>query len=217
MTHFLSTLPMLLAMSAAGMLHCAGMCGGLAIVAAGPGRSGLALYLSGKTAAYLLLGALAGSLGEMVMRSAPFGWGARALAVLTGVVLLVLALEALGLVRLAPSQSGWLGAVSRSLSRLAAEEGWQGNLVLGFANGWLPCPLTYAFVALAAATGSPLWGAATLLVLSLASAVPLSACALAGRRLGRRLPVFLGVVMLAMAAVTFYRALVSGGAHHHMH
>jgi len=217
MTHFISSLPMLAAMSVAGMLHCAGMCGGLAMVASGPRRSGLAWYLTGKTVAYLLLGALAGALGELVMRSTPFGWGARMLSVLTGVVLLILALESLGLLRFAFSKSGWFAGITRAIARLAGESGAESKLLLGFANGFLPCPLTYGFVALAAAAGSPVWGAATLLVLALASGVPLSACALAGRRLGGRLPAFLGLVMLAMAAAAFYRALVSTGAHQHMH
>jgi sulfite exporter TauE/SafE len=208
---------MLAAMGVAGMLHCAGMCGGLAMVASCSRRSGLILYLTGKASAYLLLGALAGALGELVMRSTPFGWGARILSVLMGVVLLILALESLGLVRIASSNPRWFRALARTLSRLAGERGSAGSLLLGFANGFLPCPLTYGFVALAAASGSALWGAATLLVLAVASAAPLSACGLAGRRLGGRLPAFVGLVMLAMAAAAFYRALTSSGAFSHMH
>jgi sulfite exporter TauE/SafE len=212
MSEFLRTCPLLFGMGLAGAVHCAGMCGGLAVLSGGAGRLGLWLYLAGKSCAYLFLGALAGAFGELVMRSAPFGIGSRVLALAAGLLLLALGLDALGLLRFPSAGGGWVRAVSDFVAGLASAP-----LVLGFANGLLPCPLTYAFAAMAAATGSALWGAAVMAVLSLTSAIPLALCVFAGRRVGWRLPWVTGVLMLVMAAITLYRGFFAAGAHHHMH
>ena len=200
---------MLLAMGTAGMLHCAGMCGGLAALA---GR-GL-LYTAGRASAYLFLGTLAGALGEAVLRAAPLGAGARVLAVAGGLLLLAAGLEWLGLVRI-PG----LAAPARFAAAIAglARGGPAGRLVVGFANGLLPCPMVYAFLAMAAATGSALGGAATLLVLAATSTVPLAFCSLvAGRFRAARHAA--GLLMIVMAALTIYRGLsLSGPLCHHLH
>jgi sulfite exporter TauE/SafE len=73
---------MLAGMGLAGSLHCAGMCGPLAALAASGRRAWLEfpLYLIGKASAYIFLGTLVGALGEHLLRAAPLGLGARALA-----------------------------------------------------------------------------------------------------------------------------------------
>jgi sulfite exporter TauE/SafE len=198
-------LPLLFLMGITGSLHCAGMCGPLAALVGG---RGLPLYLAGKTSSYLLLGALAGALGQTVLH---FGAGARILALGAGALLLVAGLHSLGVLR-----DSLVGV--RVLSRAAgaivslAGQGSAGKLVLGTANGFLPCPMTYAFVAMAAATGSPIQGAATMLVLGITTAVPLAVSALAARRILRRvpLPLLSGGLMLLAAAVTIYRGFAGG-------
>lgn len=225
MERFLSSLPMLLAVGMAGGLHCAGMCGGLALLATGAQERGrnlsLLMYLAGKGWSYVVLGALAGVLGHAIAQAAPVGMGTRILAIASGALLLFLGLQLLGVLRETTAGLGWLRPVSELFGRLARESGRLGKLLLGVANGFLPCPLVYGFVGLAAATGSLVWGASTMLVLGITSAVPLALCALGGYRLtglaGRRLPQFGGVLLLVMAAVTLYRGLVDAGAAHHMH
>ncbi len=192
--------PMLVAMGLAGSLHCAGMCGGLAALA--PGR--LLTYLAGKAATYIGLGVVAGVLGDAVLRAAPFGWGARALAVCAALLLLFAALETVG-------RTPWSARVPLDplLSHFAPTP-----FLLGAANGLLPCPLVYAFAAVAAATASPVWGAAVMLVPAVTSALPLAMCSLLGRRFMRlRMPA--AVLMFAMAAVTLYRALSPAATAHH--
>jgi sulfite exporter TauE/SafE len=85
------------------------------------------------------------------------------------------------------------------------------------ANGFLPCPMTYAFVAASASTGSPLWGAATMLVLALTSALPLTAISIAGGKLaplaGRRIHWVSGGLMLVLAAMLLRKGIL-GGMHH---
>ena len=87
---------------------------------------------------------------------------------------------------------------------------------MGVANGFLPCPMVYAFAAMAAMTGSPLWGAATMLVLGITSALPLVLCSALGGRFARFRTVA-AALMLVMAALTLHRGLMpSSHAQHHM-
>lgn len=164
------------------------MCGPLAMLA---GSRGLPLYLAGKTSSYVLLGALA---------------GARILAVGAGVLLVVAGLHSLGVIRGSMVGVGMLARAAGAIRSLAGQ-GLAGKLVLGAANGFLPCPMTYAFVAMAAATASPIQGAATMLVLGATTALPLAITALAARRILRRVPFPLvsGALMLLAAAVIIYR------------
>ncbi len=220
MRTFLTTLLMLLGMGIAGMLHCAGMCGGLAALATGSRRPGrLLAYLAGKTGLYVFLGAVAGAAGEVLVRAAPFHAGSRFLALVTGFVLFISGLDALGLIRLGQYDLG-LSVLARPLTRLAGE-GSSGALLIGAANALLPCPMTVAFIALAAASGSPISGAATLLILGVTSAAPLAACGLLGYRLGRwrGFPArsAAGALMLVMAALTLYRGLMFPQMSGHMH
>lgn len=213
----LATVSMLVGMGLAGGLHCAGMCGPLALLATAGGRRipGLALYLTGKAASYVFLGTLAGALGEALLRAAPFGWGSRILALGAGLLLVAAALDSLG----------WLGgrlkAPSLLLTRLARESGLAGKLLLGAANGLLPCPMTYGFLALAAATGSPIGGAATMAILGVTSSLPLAVCALAGHRLAGlrflRLPPLAALLALAAGCLVLYRGLVGSAPAAHGH
>jgi uncharacterized protein len=204
---------MLVATGAAGSLHCAGMCGGLAVLAGGVRRPArFLLYLAGKSTAYIFIGALAGALGETALRSAPLGWGTRALAVVTGALLLLAALDFLGIVR-TPAAS--VAGFSRALATLAGS-GPAGTLLLGAANGLLPCPMVYAFAAMAAMTASPIEGAAVMLVLAATSALPLALCSVLAGRFAR-FRTLTAVLMLLMAALTLYRGLSPGAlTHHHL-
>jgi sulfite exporter TauE/SafE len=215
--------PVLFGMGMAGTLHCAGMCGGLAVLAGGarkPGR--FAAYLAGKSSGYVFIGALAGAAGEAVLRAAPLGLGARALALAAGLLLLAAGLESLGVLRV--PGAGWIARAARPIAQLGGA-GASGALVMGAANALLPCPMVYASAAMAAATGSPVRGAATMLVLAVTSALPLTLCSvMAGRFL--RFRAVAAVLMIAMAAVTLHRGFAAAHehtmsppatTHHHVH
>lgn len=208
-----TTLWMLAGMGVAGSLHCAGMCGPLAALAAygRRGALGFLLYLAGKTSTYMLLGSLIGALGEHLVRAAPFGAGARTLAFGGGLVLALVAAESLGWLRFPQPKAAWWQRAVEALRRLAAGHGATGKLLFGAANGLLPCPMTYGFLAVGAASGSALGGAAAGLVLGLTSAAPLAVCAVLGRPLlARRARSFAwlsGAVMATAAVLLFYRAL----------
>jgi len=224
MDHFLQMLPALFAMGLAGVLHCAGMCGGFSVLITSsrpPGRAtSLLLYFVGKGLAYVLMGALAGALGEAILRTAPVRTGGRILVFAAAAALIFVALETFGVWRLPEPATRWLGSIGRAFGQLAHAGGASGKLVAGMANGFLPCPMTYAFVAAGASMGSPVWGAATMLVLATTSALPLAAISIAGGRLapliGRRLNWVSGGLMLLMAAMLLRKGIFGGMMHGHM-
>jgi len=200
---------LLVAMALSGGLHCAGMCGPLAALT-GNRWPGLALYLAGKTSTYVFLGALAGSLGHSL---SGFRAGSQALAIVTGALLLAAGLNALGVWRDSLPGVGALARAARAAASLAAQ-GRAGKLLLGAANGLLPCPMTYAFVALAAATASPIQGAATMAVLGAVSALPLFAAHSLAAFARLRLPLWNGALLLVAAALTLYRGFAGAAACH---
>jgi sulfite exporter TauE/SafE len=109
---------------------------------------------------------------------------------------------------------GAIAAQARGL--LEARSAWA-PIAFGTANAFLPCHLIYAFVAMAAASGSVAGGALTMLAFGLGT-VPAMMLAgstrtvLRGSRtatLGRAA----GAVVVVMGVVTIARAF--GGAHHH--
>jgi hypothetical protein len=191
----LTEIAMLAAMGLAGSLHCAGMCGGLALVA-----RRLPAYLAGKTFTYVFLGALAGAFGRFVVPLT----GARFLAFAAAAMLAAMGLESLGVLQMPQAGSAWLG---RALGHLRGE-----SLLFGAATGLLPCPMVYAFAAVAGASASPLKGASVMLVLAATTAIPLTICALFGRKLSLRVRYLPGIAMLVMAGVSLYRGL--GGRCH---
>lgn len=137
-------------------LHCIGMCGPFALKAA-MARGGLAAFAAGKSCTYLILGVLAGALGETL---AGFGSGVRAaLGVVAGVALIyagvrmLWATASVGGGRLVAWMAPWLRGLTRSLGASEA-------FVLGAGAGALPCGVVHLAALQAAATSSALLGAA---------------------------------------------------------
>jgi len=116
-------LPLLFLMGITGSLHCAGMCGPIALLARG---RGLLLYLAGKTSSYVLLGALAGALGKAVVETGAAG--PRALAIGAGVLLLIAGLHSLGAIRDSMIGAAAAARAGRAIASLAGQ-GSAGKLV----------------------------------------------------------------------------------------
>ena len=161
-----------------GSLHCAGMCGPL-MVALLPGGRGGAAYHGGRILSYVLLGLVLGLVGHGLHLA---GWQ-RGLSLVAGVLLLTggflasrLALDA-WLVR----SVGW---VKRLFGLGLGRRGVPSMVLLGMANGFLPCGLVYAAGLSAAASGSALSGAGAMALFGLGTLPVL----LAFDRLGRHLP-----------------------------
>jgi sulfite exporter TauE/SafE len=202
----------------AGSIHCVGMCGGfvLAVAAGRRGASRLVFHQVqlqlGKAVSYALLGALAGAFGSAILGNPVFTWGERGLAVVAAVALAAAGLSLLGL--RGSGESGvasWLApAWSKVTGPLLSARPAGFPLVVGMAMGLLPCPLVYAGLAAAAASGSPAAGAAILAGVALGTIPALAIVATSGTAFSfgmrRTLARVAGVVLLAAAAVTLTRA-----------
>jgi len=210
-----------LASSLLGSAHCAGMCGGLALVAAGTERAHATIrqvgYHLGRLTSYAIVGTLAGLIGQVVddagvligvQRIAAIGAGA--LIALFGAIAIARAFGA----RI-PS-----AGVPRPLVVLAQRvhartlrlpPAWRG-IPIGLATPLLPCGWLYAFAAIAAASASPWMGALVMTAFWLGT-VPALVVATSGARLlfaklGRLAPIAVGI---AMICVGLHAAISRGG------
>lgn len=153
-----------------GSMHCAAMCGGVVLAYSGltskPHRAHFAYHL-GRLLSYVVIGALAGALGERVnLIAEPLG--VRALApMIMGTLLTVWGLFALlgpGRIKqfFGPRVYGVLGAPSRFLMQSGRQSVEWRALFLGLGTGLLPCGWLYGFVAVAVASSSMWWGAGSM-------------------------------------------------------
>jgi sulfite exporter TauE/SafE len=166
-----------------GSLHCVGMCGGLvSLYATADSAHGAprwrphAAYHLSRLVSYSLLGALAGGFGSALDRfGAPIGFGELGL-VLASLTLVFWGLPSLftprpgaALLRLgraAPQRPRLIRLIQGFLVALAARAQrrppiWRAS-ALGVSSALLPCGWLYAFVVLAAGTGSWTAGAGLL-------------------------------------------------------
>jgi len=208
-----------LALGLVGSLHCAGMCGPLAVAGCAKARgSGGALgYFAGRFMAYTTLGALVAHLGKHAFCILPVDAAHAAAVALTALPAAVRGLTLLtkkppsGLVPLrAKPRSAWLATLARLLPRH--------GLGLGLATGILPCGLLFGAFSMAAATASPLLGATSMAAFALGSApglvVPLLGRGLAARLSFRIPPKIEGLLWCALAVWLAVRlALGEAGCH----
>jgi len=153
-----------------GSAHCVGMCGPIVLSYAVHLRGSSIrrasihhlLYNAGRVATYVTLGFAAGLLGAVVVHIGPLQ---DIVSVVAGAVMVVLGLTNLRVVpafSLQGSTAGLMAAYRRGVGLLIKSPGRLSRLLLGVFNGFLPCGLVYAALFKAAATGSPLMGAATM-------------------------------------------------------
>jgi uncharacterized protein len=162
----------------AGSFHCIGMCGGFACgLGRDPGGRGATvlrhiLYNSGRLTTYCFLGALAGALGQVICtrQGATFTLdgsldaAARILAIVAGLLMIAMALQFFGLLQAFHRLTAGFGVSTFALSlrSLLATRNRAAPLAFGVFNGFLPCPLVYAFAAEAASTFQALPGFLTM-------------------------------------------------------
>ena len=168
----------------AGSFHCIGMCGGFAC-ALGRDRGGAAatagrhvLYNFGRLTTYCFLGAAAGALGEMLCTSrglavpvltGPLDGAQRGLAIVAGLLMIAVALQFFGVLqRFQGATIGFGGStLAMSLRNLLTSENRAAPVAFGVFNGFLPCPLVYAFAVQAASTASAVSGFLVMLAFGL--------------------------------------------------
>jgi uncharacterized protein len=218
----------------AGSFHCIGMCGGFACGLGRDHRGRAAtvlrhlLYNSGRLTTYCFLGALAGALGQVICTSQ----GAtltllggsleaveRVLAIVAGLLMIAMALQFFGLLRAFHRLTAGFGSstFAMSLRSLLATRNRAAPLAFGVFNGFLPCPLVYAFAAEAASTFRVLPGLLTMAAFGLGTFPAMLIMGGVGRLLApawRQRGVWLaGTCILVLGIITLGRGVLPFGSH----
>lgn len=230
MTYYLT----LFAAGFAGSFHCIGMCGGFACALgrdpSGHGATVLRhlVYNTGRLTTYCFLGGLAGALGQVICTSqgttvsllgGSLDSAQRILAIVAGLLMIAMALQFFGLLpRLHRLAIGFGSSMlASSLRSLLIAQGYAAPLAFGVFNGFLPCPLVYAFVAQAASAAGALPGFLTMASFGLGTFPAMLMMGGVGRALApawRQRGVWLaGSCILLLGLVTLGRGILPFAAH----
>jgi sulfite exporter TauE/SafE len=208
-----------------GSLHCVGMCGGFALAIDRPGSrpwrrvGGQAVFHAGKTATYVLLGAVAGLAGGAVVRAEWFRSAQAVLAVVAGVLMVAAGLQIAGILREMPLGSlfGPASPYGRAFRAVLSARGPAAPFAAGALTGLLPCPLVYAFLAAALAAGGVLPAMGTMAILGLATVPALALVAGVGAAASpsarRRFVRVAGAVVVVLGVVTVARGVAPDAFH----
>lgn len=161
---------MALGLSLAGSLHCAGMCGGFAIlVRTKTGKSTVILpfsaYAAGKSIIYAALGMAVGLVGGTVES---ISVGADVLAWVAGLLMILVGLHLSGWELIGT----WISppAGPRFVGRFASviqTDSVGARFLMGMLNGLLPCGLLYAALAMSLSQASAVGGGLFMLIFGL--------------------------------------------------
>jgi len=165
-----------------GSLHCAGMCGPLALaLPQGVNRplsyfAGRVAYNLGRTLTYCALGLGAGLLGKTLLLAGVQRW----LSITLGVALLagLFSSRKLALWRPVTALVEW---VKVGMGFLLRRRSADALLILGLLNGLLPCGLVYVACAGATATGGLIQGALYMLAFGIGTVPMMLAISLSGK------------------------------------
>jgi len=203
--------------------HCIGMCGGFA-AAIGATQQRVApllirqlVYSVGRCLTYAFLGACAGFAGLYFSRfDNALVTAQQVFSILAGVVMVVVGGSVLGLFRWRRKQGpGVIGQLFAPMFRqLLNARGGLGYFVAGLANGFLPCGLVYAFLAIAVTTQHVGQGAVIMLAFGLGTVPAMLAIGCGANLLSHtaRLRVYrlAACFVLIAGAATIYRAFPLG-------
>jgi sulfite exporter TauE/SafE len=231
----------------AGSWHCVGMCGGFACALGSDPRSPAATlarqltYNLGRVTTYCFLGGLVGFLAAGLCSSEagtpPTSGVQRVLAITSGLLMVFIGLSLLGWFQRSyrPPRLGF-GAQSlgRALRQLLRAPGPAMPLAFGVFNGFLPCPLVYAFLAQAAGSGGALPGLLVMLAFGLGTFPAMLLMGGLGAWVGsargraawpfgegaehwrRRGVDFAGAFIIVLGLITFLRGTAPLGVHPHV-
>ncbi len=203
-----------------GSAHCAGMCGPyVAICSArlGGATAGArallrGLFVGGRIATYVGIGAFAGAFGKIAQAASSRGGITGLLSIAAGLAALLFALSTAGLF---PGPERFLAAVGVDrFVRSGAREAFLAPpyfsaALLGGLQGLLPCSLVYAAASRAAASASAAQGALTMLVFGLGTVPAILLFAFGSRALAPllRLRRMAAVLLALVGALLILRGL----------
>jgi len=195
-----------------GSLHCLGMCSPLvmAVTHHHPFLRSRVLYNIGRVSAYMIFGALAGSVGSMM----DFSGAQKIFSLVLGLILIILGLTGSSQVRIPfltrRLHQGTLWIKNKFSSLLAVRNNTT-MLAMGFLNGLLPCGLTYLAIAFCFALNT-LEGVLFMLVFGLATwPVMLGVPSLLSKviqRLNVSFRVVTGVIMIITGTLLVVRSYI---------
>jgi sulfite exporter TauE/SafE len=137
-------------------------------------------YGLGRIFTYSLCGAAAGHGGQRLISGIrPLADLQAWLSVAAGVALVVLGLHAAGILRRRnPITKGSPCLASTFFAAFLTKPGWFNVFLAGLLNGFLPCGLVYAYLAMAGSSGDPVHGSAIMLLFGLGTipAMVLAGC-----------------------------------------
>ena len=201
---------------AAAFPHCLGMCGGFALhLSAGDNKVTVLvrqiLWHAGKITTYVFLGALAGFFGAMVSLAR---WPAvkDIPGYLAGAIMVLMGLFVLGLFPTRKGRTGGAeddGLFTSLFGQFFQKPSPLSALVLGLATGFLPCPITLGFLALAAGSGSVLLGMGVMAAMGLGTVWSLLVLGMTGHMFRAKWKrwgaVLVGILLVLMGTWTILR------------
>ncbi len=200
-----------LAASVVGSLHCAAMCGPLQALYLDPGHrrgarwAGALTHAGGRLVAYITLGTIAGGVGAVVDLAGRLAAIQRAAMVVAGLAVIAWGTLALAAALGVPVPRLRPRTWNRAVVQLRRRRPRTRAALLGLLSAALPCGWLWAFVLVAAGTGSLVGGAVVMATFWLGT-VPMMVGlgAIAGslvRRLGARLPLVTATVLIGLGVV----------------
>ncbi len=184
-----------------GSLHCAGMCGPLALALPGTGKTapnflmGRVAYNFGRIVTYCVLGLIFGLVGKTFLLAGVQRWVSIGL----GVTLLFGLFASRKLVAIFPVVK-LVGQLKSRMSALLRRRSVASLGLLGLLNGLLPCGLVYVACAGATTTGSMLAGAEYMALFGFGTVPMMLAISLSGKLV----PVSLRLKLLKAVPVSVF-------------
>jgi sulfite exporter TauE/SafE len=172
----------------AGSLHCIGMCGPLAVMISGRNPQAVVLnrlvYNAGRTITYMLLGALIGMVGTF----AKVGGVQNIFSIVIGISILVFLLFYKSQPVFISLFNKMIGRLKRSFLEHQKGARMYSAFATGVFNGFLPCGLVYAAIAVAVVQTSVLESAGVMLFFGLGTIPALLLTAYSFQRIKQLLP-----------------------------
>lgn len=203
-----------------GSLHCAGMCGPIALaLPSAAGRSkivhltGRLLYNFGRIVSYVILGAIFGLLGQAISLAGL----QQGLSIFLGIlIILAVLLPSRFSSRLIPTHfyNGIFAKIRGFFQSLFQTHSYESLLTIGFLNGFLPCGFVYLGLAGAISTGSILEGMGYMALFGLGTVPIMLGISLVGNfvqlSFRRALLKFMPVATIVLAVLFILRGMSLG-------
>jgi hypothetical protein len=203
------------ALGLCGSLHCAGMCGPLALALPRTGSSSLSFglgrvtYNLGRVCAYACLGFIFGLLGQSAALAGCQRWASLA----AGAVILAALIPASRHGLSVPALSA-VAVLKSGFAALLRRRTFTAVYVLGLLNGFLPCGLVYVACAASVALGSALGGTIYMIAFGLGTVPLMLGIGLAGGNLQLALRLrfqkLIPVCLLLVGALLILRGMALG-------